>query len=198
MSALTPTANLGLYKPNPGTAETFRSTDFNSNMDKIDAAMGLPYVDFTPTTVNTSTVETQVMGTTVPPPLQGTAWKLTVAGTFGHTATPTTLTLRVKLGGTTVSTMTITTPASALSGKAWRIDAELTTLTLGGSGTWKLSGLGFATVNTTDTPFLMSPAAVTKDTTISNTFEVTAQWAASNVANTITADAGQIYRITNG
>ena len=35
-SSLTP--ELELFKPVPDTAEPFRSSDFNSNMDKIDAA----------------------------------------------------------------------------------------------------------------------------------------------------------------
>ena len=31
------TTRLALFKPTPGTFEPFRVTDFNSNMDKIDA-----------------------------------------------------------------------------------------------------------------------------------------------------------------
>jgi hypothetical protein len=34
-SSLTP--RLALFKPVPGTVEPFRTTDFNGNMDKIDA-----------------------------------------------------------------------------------------------------------------------------------------------------------------
>lgn len=33
----TSTTKLGLFKPVPGSSEPFRSTDFNANMDKIDA-----------------------------------------------------------------------------------------------------------------------------------------------------------------
>lgn len=33
----TSTTKLGLFKPVPGTAEPFRASDFNDNMDKIDA-----------------------------------------------------------------------------------------------------------------------------------------------------------------
>jgi hypothetical protein len=31
------TPRLALFKPVPGTSEPFRASDFNSNMDKIDA-----------------------------------------------------------------------------------------------------------------------------------------------------------------
>jgi hypothetical protein len=31
------TPRLALFKPTPGTSEVFRASDFNSNMDKIDA-----------------------------------------------------------------------------------------------------------------------------------------------------------------
>jgi hypothetical protein len=36
-STLTP--ELSLFKPTPGTAEPFRSTDVNSNWDKVDTAL---------------------------------------------------------------------------------------------------------------------------------------------------------------
>lgn len=35
--AYTSTTRLALFKPTPGTAEPFRASDFNANMDKIDA-----------------------------------------------------------------------------------------------------------------------------------------------------------------
>tara|TARA_R110000796_G_C14376970_1_gene414768 strand:+ start:160 stop:630 length:471 start_codon:yes stop_codon:yes gene_type:complete len=35
--ASTTTSKLGLFKPVPGTSETFRAADFNGNMDLIDA-----------------------------------------------------------------------------------------------------------------------------------------------------------------
>lgn len=195
--ASTNTPNLGLYKATPGTDEPFRTTDVNANMDKLDAAISAPYIDFVPSVLNTSITETQLIGVLVGPPQQGSFWKISAAGFYGHTATPTTLNLRVRLDHSLVAAMTITTPASALSGKGWRIDGELTNLTLGVSGLWKFAGLGFATVNTTDTPTLMSPAPFIKDTAGVNLFEITAQWGASNVANSVTIDAGQIYRVTN-
>lgn len=196
--ASTVTNNLGLFKATPNTAETFRTSDVNSNWDKVDAAVGLPYVDFTPFTINNSALELGLMTSPIGPALQGSAWKLVASGTFGHTSSATTLTLRIRVGGTTVVTTTITTPASALAGRVWRIDAELVCLTTGGSGTWKISGVTFATVNTTDTPFIYSPSAFTKDTTIAQDFAISAQWGTANASNTIVIDAGMIYRVTNG
>lgn len=194
----TVTNNLGLFKATPGSAEPFRTTDYNASMDKIDKAIGLPYVDFTAFTLNNATTEQQLMGAPIGPALQGSAWKMTASGTFGHTAVSTTLTLRIRFGGTTVVTTVITTPASALAGRVWRVDCELICLTTGGSGTWKISGVTFATVNTTDTPFIYSPTPFTKDTTVAQTLEISAQWGAASASNTIVIDAGMIWRITNG
>jgi hypothetical protein len=165
-------------------------------MDKIDAAIGAPYVDVTPSTDNNNASEVQLMATLIGgPALQGSIWKMELCGTFGHQAVGTTITFRIKLGGQT-ATWLITTPASALSARNWKLDATIYCLTTGASGTWKISGLGMATVNTTDTPTIIA-ATVTKDTTPQQTLELTAQWGTANAANVLTCDAGYIKRITN-
>ncbi len=197
MSALTPTQNLGLYKANPGTNEPFRTTDVNANWDKVDAALLAPYTDFTANNCNNTATETVVMSGPIPAgAVQGTTWKMELGGVYGHSATSTTLTIRFKLGGTTFSTVTITTPASALSGKAWRAEVMLMCLTNGPTGTWKFTGLAFATINVTDTPFILSNT-LTKDTTAQQNLDVTMQWGAANAANVAQTDAGIVYRVTN-
>jgi hypothetical protein len=193
----TTTPNLGLFKATIGTAEPFRGgADVNANMDKLDAAIGAPYSDVTAVNVNNTASETQLMGTLIGGPAnQGSIWKMEANGVFAHQAVGTTITFRIKIGGQTASWV-VTTPASALSGRIWKVDATLYCLTTGVSGTWKISGLGVATVNATDTPALIS-ATVTKDTTVQQTFEITAQWGTANAANTLSCDAGYIRRITN-
>lgn len=192
----TTTTNLALFKATPGTAEPFRrGQDVNANWDKVDAAIGAPYSDVTVVNVNNTAGETQVLATLIGPAQQGSIWKMEACGVFGHQAVGTTITFRVKIGGQTASWV-VTTPASALSGRIWKLDATLYCLTTGVSGTWKISGLGVATVNATDTPALIS-ANVTKDTTVQQTFELTAQWGTANAANVLSCDAGYIKRLTN-
>lgn len=188
---------LQLFKATPGTAETWRTSDVNSNWDKVDAVMDGKSVDVSPSTIANSTTETTMFSGFVKIALQGTVCRLIMAGTFGHSATSTTLTIRVKLGGTTLITHVITTPASALSARPFRHEAELFCMTSGPTGTWKPSSLLTARVNATDTPFVESPAAVTKDTTLTQNLDVTFQWGAANAANTATLDAGFVHRITN-
>jgi hypothetical protein len=195
--ASTTTTNLQLFKATPGTAEDFRrGQDVNANWDKVDSAIGLPYSDVVQSTVGNTTSEGQLMAAGIgAPALQGSAWEMEACGGFAHSATSTTLTIRAKLGGAAF-TWVITTPASALSNRLWRLNTKVYCLTTGPSGTWKLSGLGVATVNTVDTPTLLS-TTVTKDTSTLQTLEITAQWGAANAANTISCDAGYIKRLTN-
>jgi hypothetical protein len=190
------TTNLQLFKPTPGTGEKFRPSDVNDNSDKIDAAIGAPYVDVSQGTAGNTTTETSVFSNSIGPGIQGSTWKFEVFGQYAHSASATTLTIRVKIGGSTVSFITINTPASALSGKPWGIDGTVMILTTGGSGTFRYFGKGFATVNVTDTLFLMQ-GSTTKDTTTSQALSVTMQWGAANVANVATLDGGFIRRVTN-
>jgi hypothetical protein len=190
------TTNLQLFKATPGTAEKFRTTDVNGNWDKVDSAIGAAYTDVTAGTANNNATEISVFSGSVGPAIQGSAWDMRLCGIFAHSSTATTLTFRLKLGGSTVATWVVTTPASALSGRNWRIDAQLYCLTTGGSGTWKLSALCVATVNATDTPVIAAGNA-TKDTTVPQGLELTVQWGAANAANTFSCEAGYIRRVTN-
>lgn len=191
------TPNLGLFKATPGTAERFRTADVNSNMDKIDAAIGPTSIDITPSSFNNSTGETSLFTGQVGISLQASVYRVVAVGTYGHTSSATTLTVRLKHGGTTIITYTINTPASALSGRPFRIEAELFCLTSGATGTWKMGGVMVARVNTTDTPFVESPASYVKDTTILQGFDITFQWGAANAANTVSVDSAIIHRLSN-
>lgn len=195
----TNTTNLALFKATPGTAEPFRTSDVNSNWDKIDAALGQRTVDFATSTISNSVAETTLFTGSVPAnPVQGSAWKAVFFGTYDNSAVSATLTFRFKLGGTTVATMAITTPASALTNKPWRFELEFVATTLGVTGTWRTSGQGTAVVNTTVTAFLDIPTAATiLNTTTAQALLITAQWGTAAAANTARCDAGFIYRITN-
>jgi hypothetical protein len=195
----TSTVNLQLFKATPGSLEPFRTSDVNSNMDKIDAAIGLPYTDFTQASASNTASEVSAFLPllAIGAAQQGSAWNIKAAGVFAHSATSTTLTWRFKLGGTTFATVAITTPASALSNRPWNLDLNLMCLTTGTSGTWKVWGNFYAKINTTDTLVIVDGGG-TKDTTVAQNPEVTIQWTAANAANIATLDAGYVKRITNG
>jgi hypothetical protein len=190
------TTNLQLFKATPGTSEPFRTADVNANWNAIDAVLLPPTVDVSAANVNNTTTETIIYTSPVGPARQGSAWELDLGGIFAHSATATTITIRVKLAGVTIGTWVINTPASALSAKPWRLNAKLFTLTTGGSGNWKFIGTGLATIGTTDTPAsLASINAV--NTAVPQNIDVTAQWGAANAANLFSCDAGITRRLTN-
>jgi len=195
----TSTVNLQLFKATPGSGEQFRTSDVNSNMDKLDAAIGLPYTDFTQASANNTTSETSAFLplSAVGAAQQGSVWNIRAAGLYSHSSTSTVLTWRFKLGGTTFATITVTTPASALSNRPWNLDLNLMCLTTGVSGTWKVWGNFYAKINATDTLVIVDGSGI-KDTTVAQSPEVTIQWTAANVANIATLDAGYVKRITNG
>lgn len=197
MSALTPTTNLQLFRANPGTGETFRPSDVNSNWDKIDAVLPAPSVDVLQATVNNTATETMVFtGQIGGPALQGSVWELDLAGIFANVASSTTITIRVKLNGTTIATYVITTSASAFSGKSWRLNGKLYTVTTGVSGIWRLSAWGIATIGTTETPASVAGTATVNTTPVQN-LDVTAQWGVANAANTFSCEVGIVRRLTN-
>jgi hypothetical protein len=99
-----------------------------------------------------------------------------------------TINYKIKIGTTViVATGVITIPA-ALTNKAFDIQVDLTTLTVGGTGTVIGSGTmrilnGLSTVYTAE---MMITAAVTVSTIVSNNLETTVTWGAASASNTIT------------
>jgi len=197
--ATTTTTVLGLVKPTPGTNEPWSLATNNSNLDKVDSAVGAKTVKFTTTTVSNTTSETSVGSMTIPAgSSQQTTFMLELWGTFDHTTGTPTLTLRGKIGGTTFATFIATMPASTLTNKPWRAQIKIVCITTGVSGTWRPEMHGSVELTTTTTPFCGIPsAATTKDTTANQTLEVTAQWSAASASNTLRCDAGIGYRLTN-
>jgi hypothetical protein len=55
---------IALYKPVPGTAEPFRVSDFNGNMDKLDAAYGTIAPKLTEATAAIATITAAVTAAT--------------------------------------------------------------------------------------------------------------------------------------
>jgi len=207
--ASTLTTILSLFKPTPGTKEPFRTSDVNSNWDKIDAAIGRKVVKITNSTVANSTSEGAVVDgytITANTATVNQAHKMVLFGTFGNvvTATPT-ITFRLRLGGTggtqLGANIVVTTNAAAQTNQAWRAEVELVYVTIGATGTVHASlkldiNLGNATIVSTS-HLTTTSAPVTVDTTVDKEITVSAQWSAANASNTISGRSGYAYRVTN-
>jgi hypothetical protein len=97
-----------------------------------------------------------------------------------------------------MGTITVSTPASAQTNQGWCVEFELMCTATGVTGTWRPMTFGkFAPAAAPFHAIQVPSAAVTRDTTIVNVMEVTAQWTAANASNTLRCDAGYQYRITN-
>jgi hypothetical protein len=195
----TNTATLQLYKPTPGTNEPWDQTQWNSNMDKIDAALTGRASRFTTNTQSNTTSEVQQFGTLLAAnQVQGAAHRMVAWGTYDNSAVATTITWRIKIGGVQITALVQNTPASLTTFVPWRIEFDLIVATTGGAGTWRGGMLhsvspSSGAVNT----FVAAGSATTRDTTTTNTMEITAQWAAAAAGNTIRCDAAYYHRVTN-
>lgn len=119
----------------------------------------------------------------------GSTLKLTAAGRFSTTGTPTLL-IGFYIGGVAgaalCATSAITTP-SAVTNQTWRATAEARVRTVGTSGT--VLGIGVTeNISTTATNMMpaTAPGTATWDTTAAKSLTVGAQWGTANASNTIT------------
>lgn len=196
----TNTPVLNLVLPVPNTGEPYNRTQENANLTAIDAAIGLKTSKFTTTTVQNTTTETQVFSASIPAGLpQGSVHNIRIWGTYDNSASASSITIRAKLGGTTLATVTVTTPASAQTNSSLSLDVDLILATTGVSGTWRgeLRGAKSDAAGGTTALLNVPTAAITKDSTVSNTLEITVQWGAASASNVVRIDAGVYRRLTN-
>jgi hypothetical protein len=167
-----------------------------SAQDVLTAISGRPAL----ATAGNTTSETVVATWTIPAgdALQGVAYRFTAQGTASSTGTPT-LTIRVRLGGTSgavIAAFSAVTTSSGISGRGWRVDGSLYSVTTGSSATWAGgANLTHHLAATTGAVLQeLTDGTVTKDSTTDQTLVVTAQWSAASTSTTTTAVAGQLHR----
>lgn len=193
----TNTPNLGLNKATPNTQEPFDPAVVNLNWDKIDAAVGAKSSKFTTTTVSNTTTETLLFSMPIDTPVQGAVYTMVIGGTVDH-ASGATATFRGKLAGTAFGASGVSYPASVLTNQPWRVQLEITILTLGALGTWKGALNGTARVNGANVPMLEVPSgSLTRTTLVTSNLELTVQWTAASASSIVRADYGYAYRVTN-
>jgi len=108
---------------------------------------------------------------------------LTASGFFSSILAPT-LRIKVKFGSTVILDTTAKTVGNHTNA-GWRLDAEITCRTTGGSGTVFGQGLFQEIGGVINSHALVNTAATTIATTSSQTITVTAQWGTASASNTI-------------
>lgn len=193
----TNTPNLSLVKSVTGTNEPWSNDTLNGNWDKIDAAVGARTSKFTTTTVSNTAGEQSLFSVPIlANQPQGSSYRMVLWGTYDNSGTATNYVIRVKIGGTTITSITITTPASAQTNQAWKVEFELTIVTTGPTGTWDAVLTWGSLPAAGAFNAVVVPAVVTtRDTTGINNMEITVQWAAANASNTLRARAGYYNRM---
>lgn len=113
---------------------------------------------------------------------------LTIGGSYDTGAASDTWTLRLKLGATTIHTVTRQS-GNNVTGAGWVFEVMTTIRTEGVSGTF----IDLANLEDDDASITVSDATThTIDTTIDNTVSVTIQWGAAKAANIFRLDQGII------
>jgi hypothetical protein len=175
-----------------------------------DAADGQKNGKTTTTTVNTSVVETVLLGAagstaslTLPAnyATPGTVLRAVAFGTIGTTGTPT-VQFRARLGGVAGVLLADTTALSAPTtvSSNIRIEVEAICLTDGATSTWqtllsvynqKAGGTSLYTTAGNNPVLLVAPTTSgAVDVTAAKDLVITIQWGTSNVANTISITSG--------
>lgn len=150
-------------------------------------------------TIANTTTETTLFGsgsgtTTLPASLLavGKSLRLRLSGVVSTDPSAGSLTIRAKLGSTTIVASSAVTPSNSLTNVAWVLDVDLTCRTIGASGTVIGQGMMQIADSTGRVIGLAATAAVTVDTTASQAVNVTAQWGAASASNTITCSNAAI------
>lgn len=158
------------------------------------------------TTVGNTTTETSLLTTPLVMPVNslvaGTTLRFAMVGNYQTTAIPGTLRLRLKVTNTTDGTITVGDTgtrvlAAGLGGFLFAVDALYSQRTAGATGTSQ--GAGLCTMSTTlalaDIWQWVASAGGT-DTTVTNTFDITAQFSIANITNVIRSDLVVIEILT--
>ncbi len=120
----------------------------------------------------------------------GRVYSIVAQGTLSTAATPGTLLLRLKIGSVTIVSTPTSTVTSNLSSRGWRIDAQVTCITAGSSGT--LEGHGMAqwgassALDTIAGLDMVTTSQSTVNTTTNQNLQLSATWGTAFAGNSIT------------
>ena len=140
----------------------------------------------------TSAIPTGVGSLTLPANfwMVGRTIRLTGGGVYSSLLTPGNLTCRIKLGSTTVASVTVTALLGAASNSGFDFEATICCRSTGASGTVVSTGqisYGLSATTRGISDINTGTSTVTIDTTASMLLDVTVQWATASASNTMTA-----------
>lgn len=197
-STATASINLpaGTAPTSPVSGDLWQDSARNSIVKQID---GLTLLDasaiFSQTatqTIANTTTETTLFGTglgtlTIPANYlkAGKDIRVRLRGFYSANSNPT-LNIKFKLGGTTLCSSGATTMSNNTD-KYFIVDVVLTCYTNGASGTVFPQGSFEKQGAAAEVIGMVATSAVTIDTTVTNTLDVTAEWSAASTSNTITS-----------
>lgn len=171
----------GLYEHDGTSAFRIRSTWFTSTADAGPSN----------TATETSLKGTGVGVSTLPANwfVAGRTIRIAARGWFETAAVPGTLTIKFKLGSTTVATTTAKTPGASVGLDGWSVDLLCTCRTTGATGTVYAQGCfehGDGTTANEFSWYMVNNATTTIDTTVAEAVDVTATWGTADPSNVLT------------
>lgn len=118
----------------------------------------------------------------------GDVVRLKLWGIYSTALTPPTITVKVKIGGTTVLNTGAITTVGNVSSAGFFMDIDLSFFTIGASGTCDAQAYGeYATALTTGLSInVPNSSTTTIDTTVDELIQVTITWGTASASNTIT------------
>lgn len=130
----------------------------------------------------------------------GNVIRFTAAGTYSTDASPPTLRLRVKLGGTTILDTGAVTTTASLTNRGWKVEGALIITTSGASGQIEAQGLGTFSTGAAAGIQVFTPntAKVAADLGGNRSLTITAQWGTADSDNTITLRQMLVYAESTG
>jgi len=149
-------------------------------ISRASGAMVTP-VTIADTTTETTLYEGSVLSNTLS---VGKVYRVSVFGAFSTVNASVTLTVRTKLNG--VELASITSALGQVTGVAGFTQAYITTRSTGATGAVSC----FSSFQLDEKSFIANNSSVTLDTTSGNSVQITGQWSVANASNTVTADQG--------
>lgn len=118
----------------------------------------------------------------------GSLIRIACRGVLSTDVAPPSMTLKLKVGGTTYLNTAAVVQVASLTDQGWALIADLVVVSIGAPGSIEAQGEAkFATASTTAMlEMLKNTSAFAPDTTGTLAIEVTAKWSAAAAANTIT------------
>lgn len=168
--------------------------DWNGNEYDLTGGSGGQFAQTADQTIANTTTETTCFGSgvgalTLPANelVVGKTIRIKLVGRISTSATPGSVTVKLKLGSAVIASRTFT-PSANLAGRHLQIEAVITCRSTGVSGT--VMGQGLTTIVFLDTTtlghYMQATSPTTVDTTISQAIDVTWDWGTASASNTVT------------